>query len=231
MNVQEQSTEHSHRNQTPSPRVEEASEGSPQPPSPHPSPPFLSTAGRCLSYALKAVSCAVSWTVTAVKQRSTAMAAATSHFFQSACHRITQHACHNSAGQTTVKAAAKLQQWRSTATCLAPVILSLSSCAAAHAQSVPWSLWSCQACSTGLWLCSHCVGLILSLGSHFCHQIWQSPPHAYTLAGVLLKEGPAILGCFLLAADVAQLLGGFIPTAPCPAVGTVKVCLCCMCGL
>jgi len=229
--VQEQSTEHSPRDQTPSPRVEEASEGSPLPPSPDPSPPFLSTAGRCLSYALKAVTRTVSWTVTAAKQGSTAMAAATFHFLQSGCHRIAQPARQFSVVQTTVKAAAKLQQWRSKATCLVPVVLSLSTCAAAHAQNVPWSLWSRQACSTGLWLCSHCVGLILSLGPYFCHQMWQSLPDGYTLAGVLLKEGPAILGCFLLAADVAQLLGGFIPTAPCPAVGTVKVCLCCVCGL
>ena len=42
--------------------------------------------------------------------------------------------------------------------------------------------------------------------------MWHSLPDGYTLAAVLLKEGPAILGCFLLAADVAQLLGGFIPT-------------------
>ncbi len=231
MNAQEQSTEHSPRHQAFSPRVEEASEGSPQPPSPHPSPPFLSTAGRCLSYALKAVTRTVSWTVMVAKQGSIAMAAATSHFLQSACHRITQHARHHSVVHTTFKAAAKLRQWRSTATCVASVVLSLTSCAATHAQSVPWSLWSHQACSTGLWLCSHCVGLILSLGPYFCHQMWQSLPDAYTLAGVLLKEGPAILGCFLLAADVAQLLGGFIPTAPCPAVGTVKVCLCCVCGL
>jgi hypothetical protein len=229
--VQEQSTEHSPRDQTPSPRVEEASEGSPLPPSPDPSPPFLSTAGRCLSYALKAVTRTVSWTVTAAKQGSTAMAAATFHFLQSGCHRIAQPARQFSVVQTTVKAAAKLQQWRSKATCLVPVVLSLSTCAAAHAQNVPWTLWLRQACSTRLWLCSHCVGLILSLGPYFCHQMWQSLPDGYTLAGVLLKEGPAILGCFLLAADVAQLLGGFIPTAPCPAVGTVKVCLCCVCGL
>lgn len=221
MDVQEPSTEHSPRDRTRSPRVEEASEGSPQPAS-----PFLSTAGRCLSYALKAVTRPVSWTVMAVKQGSTAIAAATSPFLQPACHCITQPARHHSVVHTTLKAAAKLRQWRSTATWVASVVLSLSTCAAAHAQSVPWSLWSYQACSTGLWLCSHCIGLILSLGPYFCHQVWQSLPDGYTLAGVLLKEGPAILGCFLLAADVAQLLAGFIPTAPCTAV---KVCLCCVC--
>ena len=105
-NVQEQSTEHSPRDQASSPRV--ASEGSPQPPlpGPHPSLPFLSTAGRCLSYVLKAVSGAFSWTVTAAKQGSIAMAAATHHSLQSACHHMAQHARHHSVVQTTPTAAA-----------------------------------------------------------------------------------------------------------------------------
>ena len=155
------------------------------------------------------------------------MAAATHHSLQSACHHMAQHARHHSVVQTTPTAAATVEV-NSHLPCISAPQPQV--CAAAHAQSVSWSLWSHPACKSGLWLCSHCVGLIVSLGPYLCQQVWQSLPDAYTLEGVLLKEGPAILGCFLLAADVAQLLGGFIPTAPCPAVGTVQVCLCCICG-
>lgn len=164
-------------------------------------PVVKTTASSSVSACLNRLTHAFLLSVTAIKDGSTSVPAATGHCVCFLHFKASQ--CSRSAVGAMQRALAKLQRQQPGHVLMVLMALILSSCAVYDAcifDLAPVNLMLYDLHKTGVQQQGPSKGLMVVMGLHLCRHAQHSPPDACALGRLLLQKGPALLGFLALAA-------------------------------